>query len=120
MRRQFFAVLLASVFLLAACTQKTALRFTNETECGTATITLTNTNTGNITEHTVSEGKTVEIEIDPNVEYHYEVKYPRQPNYVICDTKRVTTVVSKGQTLNISLQSVRDPSLEQATPQAGS
>lgn len=115
-QRILLTLLTGMLFILAACTQKTALRFSNETECGAATITLTNTETGNIIEKTVNEGETVEIEITPNVEYHYEVQYPRQPNYIICDAKRVTTLLEKGQTLNISLQSVRDPSLEQPTP----
>jgi hypothetical protein len=97
---------------LAACTPKTALHFSNETECGTATITLTNIETGNLADYTVNEGEQIEIELDPNVQYRYEVTYPRQPDSMQCDPKTVTTMLEKGTTLNITLESVRDPALE--------
>jgi hypothetical protein len=110
------ALLGALSLVLSACAQKTSLRFSNATECGTATITLTNADTGSGSEYTVDPGKAAEIEIEPNVEYNYEVTYPRQPDYTVCDSKRVTTKVSRGQTLNIRLESVRDPALAQPTP----
>jgi hypothetical protein len=95
-------LLIALPLILTACAQKTELRFSNQTSCGTATIVLTNAQT-------------------PDQEYHYEVTYPRQPDFVTCESKRVTTQLPKGQTLNIRLESVLDPTLEAtlgATPTA--
>jgi hypothetical protein len=111
-------LMLVPPLVLAACAQKTQLRFSNETACGTATIALTNMATGNIKEYTVDQGKETTIEVEPGTEYRYEVTYPRQPTGLVCDTKRVTTQVSKGQTLNIKLASVLDPELEPATLEA--
>ncbi len=112
MNRRLILVLVLAL-LLTACGNKTLLRFSNETECGAASITLTNMKTGSIKDYTVNQGKQIDIEIDPEVEYHYEVDYPRQPDYVQCDSKKVTTMVNKGQRLNIRLASVLDPALEQ-------
>lgn len=111
-------LLLALPVLLAACTQTTALKFTNATECGTANITLTNTNSGNIREYTVAEGESREIEIDPNVPYRYTVEYPRMTGAMQCDTKNVTTMLEKGQTVNVRLESELDESLQNATATA--
>lgn len=117
-QRVSIPLLFIGALLLTACVQKTALRFANRTECGTATITLTNMETGNASEHTVDEGKTVEIEIEPNVEYRYEVTYPRLDDFMQCDPKTVTTLLDKGKTLNITLDNVRDPALQPTpTPQ---
>lgn len=115
MRRLLVGLVVALPVLLVACTGKTMLRFSNETECGTATITLTNIKTGSVSEYTVDQGSRIEIELEPDVEYRYEVEYPRQPDYMQCDSKRVTTMLSKGKTLNIRLTSVLDPALQQAT-----
>jgi len=98
---------------LSACSDKTTLRFSNETECGTASISLTNMESGNIKDYTVNQGKEIEIEVDAGVEYRYEVEYPRQPDFMQCDSKRVTTMVSEGQTLTIRLTSILDPELVQ-------
>ncbi len=112
-------LLLVGATALTACAeQKTALRFTNATECGTATIKLTDTQTGNLQEYSLNEGDTLEIELKPNVQYRYEVEYPRQPGYIVCDAKRVTTMLPKGQTLNVRLESVLDPALVEATQTA--
>ena len=112
-------VLLVGSALLAACAErKTALRFTNATQCGTATIKLTNVQTGNMEEHTLDEGSVLEIPLKPNVQYRYEVEYPRQPGYIVCDAKRVTTMLPKGQTLNVRLESVLDQALVEATQTA--
>jgi len=111
-------LLITLPLILPACAQKTELRFSNETSCGTATIVLTNTQTGNSQQHTVDEGQEITIGITPDQEYHYEVTYPRQPDFVTCESKRVTTQLPKGQALNIKLESVLDPTLEQATLEA--
>jgi hypothetical protein len=111
-------LMLVLPLLLAACAQKTQLRFSNETACGTATIALTNMATSNIKEYTVDQGKETTIEVKADTEYRYEVTYLRQSSGLVCDTKRVTTQVSKGQTLSIKLASVLDPELEQATLEA--
>ncbi|GAB4412185.1 MAG: hypothetical protein Kow00106_06750 [Anaerolineae bacterium] len=111
--------LLALATMLTGCTErKTALRFTNATQCGTATIRLTDTETGFLQEYSLGEGGTLEIELKPNVQYRYEVEYPRQPDYIVCDAKRVTTMLPKGQTLNVRLESVLDPALVEATQTA--
>jgi len=112
-------VLLVGTIGLTACAErKTALRFTNATECGTATIKLTDTQTGNLQEYSLNQGDTLEVELKPNVQYRYEVEYPRQPGYIVCDAKRVTTMLPKGQTLNVRLESVLDPALVEATQTA--
>lgn len=111
--------LLMLMAMLTACAErKTALRFTNATQCGTATIRLTDTETGFLQEYSLNEGGTLEIELKPNVQYRYEVEYPRQPDYIVCDAKRVTTLLPKGQTLNVRLESVLDPALVEATQTA--
>jgi len=110
-RRVLFLILLALSLIASACTGKTALRFSNETECGAATIKLTNTASGSLQEITVEQGKSVTVEMKPQVEYQYEVSYPRQPGYITCDTKNVTTQLEKAQTLTVRLTSVRDVSV---------
>jgi hypothetical protein len=118
MKRRLILVLFFLVpLVLSACANKTILRFSNETDCGTATISLTNAKTGHIRDYTVDQGKEIEIEVDPNVEYRYSVTYPRQPNYIVCDAKKVTTVLAKGKTVNVKLESVVDPALEQSLTQ---
>ncbi len=115
-------LLIALPLILTACAQKTELRFSNETSCGMATIVLTNVNTGNSKQYTVDEGHEITVGITPDQEYHYEVTYPRQPDFVTCESKRVTTQLPKGQTLNVRLDSVLDPTLEAtlgATPATG-
>lgn len=112
------AILLLLTGVLSACSSKTALRFSNETECGPATITLTNIETGNVEEFTVEEGTTHEVELDPLVEYRYEVTYSRMPGSLQCDSKRVTTALKDGQTLNVTLTSVLDEELANATATA--
>lgn len=103
---------------LTACSTETQLRFTNESECGAATIALTNMDTGNIDEFTVEEGDSHEVDLDPMVEYHYEVTYPRMANSIQCESKRVTTMVEEGQSVNVSLTSVLDENLINATATA--
>ncbi|GEM_PF-1546428 len=118
-RKTVMIVLLVGTIGLTACAErKTALRFTNATECGTATIKLTDTQTGNLQEYSLNQGDTLEVELKPNVQYRYEVEYPRQPGYIVCDAKRVTTMLPKGQTLNVRLESVLDPALVEATQTA--
>lgn len=99
--------------LLAACANKTALNFHNKTDCGTATITLTNSVTGDSKDYTVAAGEKVEIELTPDVEYSYEVTYPRLSDMTMCDSQKAVTMLPKGQTLNITLENVVDPALEQ-------
>jgi len=118
-RKTVMIVLLVGTIGLTACAErKTSLRFTNATECGTATIKLTDTQTGNLREYSLNQGDTLEVELKPNVQYRYEVEYPRQPGYIVCDAKRVTTMLPKGQTLNVRLESVLDPALVEATQTA--
>ncbi len=116
-RRAAFTVYLVIFVLpvvLSACSNKTALRFSNETQCGTATISITNRDTGNIQTYTVDEGKTVEATLTPGIEYYYVVTYQGQANLIACDTKKVTTRLDQGQTVTVRLKSVMDPALEQS------
>jgi hypothetical protein len=92
----------------------TTLTFNNQTECGTAQITVENTETGNLEEYTLEEGKEIKIKIDYSIPYRYEVQYGGQPeNDVRCDAKSGTVMVpERGQNANFQLQSVTP------TPQA--
>lgn len=111
------ALLLIIALLLASCaSNKTMLRFHNETECGTATLELTNGETGHIATYAVDQGSEIEIEVDPNIAYAYKVTYPRQPNFIVCEEKNVTTMLSKGKTVNVRLESQLSPELQTATP----
>ncbi len=111
-----FLILLSVV--LTACSSKTALTFNNQTECGTATIILTNMETGNLKDYTVDEGQEIEIELDPERDYSYEVQYPRQPDYLQCDSKTVIVALDDGQTLNVRLENELDEELLAATATA--
>jgi hypothetical protein len=93
--------------LLAACAGDTALHFANKTECGMATITITNTSTGDIEEFQVDEGKTIAVIIKPSVTYHYEVTYAGRPDSKLsCEAKKATVLIpEKGQNANVSLLS---------------
>ncbi len=97
----------AGSILLAACAGDTALHFANKTECGMATIKITNTSTGDIEEFHVDEGKTIAIKIKPSVTYHYEVSYAGRPDSKLsCEAKKATVMIpEKGQNANISLLS---------------
>lgn len=114
----FVSLLLLLPALLTACSTETALHFHNDTECGAATITLTNVKTGNIHEYTVEQGKDLKIEVDEMVEYHYEVVYPRSSSGMQCDTKNVSTMLEEGKIVNIHLTSVLDETLINATATA--
>lgn len=114
----FLGLLLLLSALLTACSTETALHFHNDTECGTATITLTNMDSGNIREYTVDQGKDLKIEVDNMIEYHYEVTYERSTAGLQCDSKKVTTMLEEGKTVNIHLTSVLDEALINATATA--
>lgn len=97
---------LALTLALAACTATSELRFTNNTECGTATITLIHTGSGQATTHTVAQGETLTVEIIPDALYRYEVTYPRSPETNLqCEPKMVETRAQRGQRINVSLES---------------
>lgn len=115
---RLIALTLVLVLLLTACSSKTTLTFTNATDCGTATITLTHQASGNVQDFSVQQGKTIKIDLEPNTEYLYEVTYPRGADYLQCDAKRVVTMLNKGQTVNVRLTSVLDEPLQQATATA--
>jgi len=98
---------LALTLALAACTTTSELRFTNNTECGAATITLIHTGSGETTTHTVAQGETLAIEVLPDVLYRYEVTYPRNAETGLqCEPKTVETRAQRGQRINVSLESV--------------
>ena len=107
MRRGLLALGLALMLALTACSTESVLRFTNSTECGTATITLIHTPSGQTTTHTVNQGESITIEVVPDAVYRYEVTYPRDPaTNLQCEAKSIETRVQRGQRLNVTLESV--------------
>ena len=98
----FFALLIA---LLVACSNETTLTFHNKTECGTAAITITNADTGNLEEYSLDEGKWLEIAIDHGINYRYEITYAgRADSDLNCEAKSGTVMVPKrGQNSSFTL-----------------
>lgn len=120
-RRWFLLVIVLVPAMLAACgSDKTGLSFKNATECGTATINITDTSTGNIKTLTVDQGKSSEVKLKSKVTYRYTVEYPKQPGDLQCDKKEVETILQSGQMLHITLESVLAPELETTQPAASS
>lgn len=107
MRRGVLALGLALILSLAACSTQSELRFTNRTDCGPATILLTNTVTGGTSTYTLEQERTLAIQVEAEVVYRYEVTYPRDPaRQIECEPKTVEVRLRPGQRLNISLESV--------------
>lgn len=107
MRRGILALGLALILSLAACSTQSELRFTNRTDCGPATITLTNTVTGSASTYTLAQEQTLSLRVEAEVLYRYEVTYPRDPaRQIECEPKTVEVRLRPGQRLNISLESV--------------
>lgn len=106
-RRILLLVALASI-LLAACTRNTTLTFKNETDCGLATILVTNTETGNGEEYTLDEGDDLEIEIESGVEYRYNVNYAGPEGTELeCESKSGSVLVPRnGQNSTFRLVAV--------------
>jgi major membrane immunogen (membrane-anchored lipoprotein) len=105
--RRFVLLVIVLLLLLTACARKSRLTFTNKTECGTATIRITNTDTGTLKEYTLQEGDKLEIEVDPSVTYNYEVEYAGHlDSDITCETKRASVSIPKGQNANVKLASV--------------
>ncbi|MBN1201323.1 MAG: hypothetical protein JXJ20_05645 [Anaerolineae bacterium] len=105
-RRWFLLLILVVSLLLAACQDnETTLTFTNKTECGIATIKITNTESGTVEEQALSEGRTLTVEIEPAVIYRYEVTYAGRPGSDLnCADKSGTVMVPKrGQDSNFTL-----------------
>jgi hypothetical protein len=106
-KKHLLVVLAIIPLLLTACNKETAFKFHNKAECGTATITITNTKTDATIQLTVDEGETAKIKISPSVVYNYTVEYAGYPEKNIqCDTKIANTEADDGQTVNIDLLSV--------------
>jgi hypothetical protein len=116
-RRLTFVLTLLLPLVLAACSNDTVINFRNATQCGTATIKITDSKTGYIRDYPVDEGKQVDIKVNPEVDLHYEVTYARQADFTVCDDKKGTLRLTKGQTVNVRLENVIDPALEQARTQ---
>jgi hypothetical protein len=110
---KLFLLLAAAILLLAACAdQESNIHFTNKTECGTATIKLTNTDTGDETRYTLDEGQDLDVDVKPSVAYNYDITYEGYPSdtpgmRLACDAKKGTiTIPQRGQDANINLTSV--------------
>jgi hypothetical protein len=93
------------IVLLAACSNETTLTFFNKTECGTATISITNADTGNLQTYSLDEGKRLEIAIDHGINYRYEITYTGRPDSDLnCESKSGTVMVPKrGQNSSFTL-----------------
>jgi hypothetical protein len=110
MNRRLYLVLAAVSLLLvlAGCrNEKTQLIFNNKTECGTAAITITNTNTGNLNEYSLDEGRELTVTIDHGVTYRYEINYTgRAGSNLECEPKSGTVLVpERGQESTFNLVS---------------
>lgn len=109
MKRTWFPVLLLTLALvLSACNNATAFKFHNKAECGTATITITSNETARgIGVFTVEQGKKLEVRVDADALYSYQVSYEGNPDLdIVCDEKVVNARAKDGQTLNIDMVSV--------------
>jgi hypothetical protein len=105
MKRGLAVVLFLMPLVLIACSNQTALSFTNHTECGTATITITDPTSGSNKDYTLEEGKEVTIEIDHGVTYRYNIVYAGRPDSdLTCEDKSGSVMVpSRGQSSNFEL-----------------
>lgn len=106
---------LAGTILFSACTNKeTRVTFKNEADCGTATVTLQHSQTGNERVYMVEQDKSVEITIDNGIAYHYEITYERLPGAIQCDSKSGTILLpNRGDNVSFALESATP------TPEAG-
>jgi hypothetical protein len=116
-RRLIFLLIFILPLVLAACSNDTTLNFHNATQCGPATIKITDSKTGFTRDYSVDEGQDVKAKVTPNVDLHYEVTYDRQSDLTVCDAKKGTLRLTKGQTVNVRLENVVDPALEQSQTQ---
>lgn len=115
MKRGLTLLLCLLPVVLIACSSQTALSFTNHTECGTATITITDTSAGSNKDYTLDEAKEITIEIKHGVTYRYQVVYAGRPDSdLTCEEKSGTVMVpNRGQSSNFELISATP------TPTAG-
>lgn len=114
MKRRWLLALVV-ILLLAACSEnKTTLTFNNKTECGMASIKITNTDSGNLQEYSLDEGKELVVDIKHGVTYRYEVTYAGRPGSdMSCEAKSGTVLVpDRGQDSTFNLVSAT------ATPSA--
>jgi hypothetical protein len=95
----------ALIVALSACSTKTTLRFENNTQCGTATISLTNTSNSDTKQYTITQGDSVSIDIKENVTYTYHLQYAGQPGESVCDPKDATIQVQQRGQTTIDLRS---------------
>lgn len=100
-------VVVVFALTLTACSEDTSLTFDNQTECGLATITITNLNTGNSDVYEVAEGEKIDVKIDNNVSYRYNVEYAGPDNMDLnCESRSGTVLVpNQGQNSTFRLLS---------------
>lgn len=103
--RSIVLISVVLAFLLAACDEETTLTFANQTECGVATIKVTNLESGSLNEYTVDEGKKLVVKIKPSVTYDYEIEYAGRPDSKLtCEPKSGSVMVpERGQDSNFTL-----------------
>ncbi|NLX10236.1 MAG: hypothetical protein GXY36_11310 [Chloroflexi bacterium] len=115
-RRGFLLLLVLIPLLLAACDDgETTLVFDNQTECGSASIEVTNTEAGSVENYTLAEGEKLTVKISPAVTYRYAIQYEGRPDARIrCEAKSGTVMVpNRGQDSTFRLVAVTP------TPPAG-
>jgi hypothetical protein len=115
-RRWFLVILLALPLILSACRDEdTTLSFNNKTECGMAAITITNTDTGNLSEYSLDEGEELVVDIEHGITYRYQIEYSGRPGTDFeCEPKSGSVLVPKrGQDSTFNLTSAT------ATPAIG-
>ena len=103
-------LLLGMLAMLAACTNATTVEFDNRTVCGTIEVQLTNTQS-NVTEtYQVEVGKTISIDVAPNVTYNYVVDYTsagtNEQGYECIAIQRGQVTVPLGATQRFNLTAV--------------
>jgi len=105
---RLLSLLCVAVLMLAACSPgDTVITFRNRTECGTATVTLTHSGTGNERTYTVEQGKNLEITVENGVADRYQVVYERLPGPLQCDSKSGTVLLpNRGDSAAFTLESI--------------
>lgn len=102
-------VLLLSITSCGVIGGRTFVVFDNQSQCGTISYKLTNMNNSKLLEGSIEMGKKVEVEIEPDTAYTYEVDFTaagRQPNGNLCTQKSSGQVlVPRGQSQTFTLQS---------------
>ncbi|NDJ76190.1 MAG: hypothetical protein GYB65_08015 [Chloroflexi bacterium] len=104
--RRVLLLLMVLGLLLAACDDETAIDFKNNSECGSADVTLVNTTTNAAREIRIPQGESIKVEVGHGIEYAYLVEYPSPPPNVNCYPLEGTIELTRErQTATVNLES---------------